>query len=162
MSLVDSAVVELLAYLILNRGYNVSRQCVKDPDIITFMEYLHYIFPQSKFIYMIRDGRAAAYSLMVQIREKMLPSVFRAYLANWSSFNRKANKICHKIGSKYCLRVKYEDLVLHPEQTLRTVIKFLGESWSDELLKHQEHFGSKISVSKTEWSSHQIVSLFCF
>ena len=40
-------------------------QCVKDVDILFYTEYLHGLFPNAKFIYMIRDGRAAAYSLII-------------------------------------------------------------------------------------------------
>ena len=181
MSLLDAAVVEFISHIIKNRGFNASRLCVKDPDLISvintihfnklynlsntlfsafkYMEYLHFIFPKSKFIYMVRDGRAVAYSLMVQLKERMLPQVFRAYMATWTTFNRVANRVCISIGSRYCLRVRYEDLVLHPEKTIRNVMLFLGEDWTNDLLKHQEHVGGKISISKTEWSSHQIVSI---
>ncbi len=148
ISLVDSAVAELLSYLIKNRGYNVPRQCVKDSDIFVYMEFLHYIFPKSKFIYMVRDGRAAAYSLMVHLKEEMLPSVFSTYFDTWNSFNRLVNKLCIKIGPNYCLRVKYENLILHSEKTLREIIQFLNESWSDEMLKNLNHIGSNISNSE--------------
>ena len=40
---------------------------------------------------------------------------------------------------------------------LRNMMEFLQESWSDELLRHDQYLGKKIKVSKTEWSSHQIV-----
>ena len=64
---------------------------------------------------------------------------------------------CSNVGEEFCLVVKYEDLCLHPEKTLKRVVSFLIEEWSDKLLNHQNFIGSDIVVSKTEWSSHQIV-----
>ena len=62
---IDSAAVEFITHMMLNRGFKAKRQCVKDVDILFYIEYLHELFPKAKFIYMIRDGRAAAYSLTV-------------------------------------------------------------------------------------------------
>lgn len=81
---------------------------------------------------------------------------------NWFTFNQNVANQCTKVGSNACLMIKYEDLVLHPESTLRRVIKFLGEEWSDKLLRHQDFIGTDISISKTEWSSHQIVIFLTF
>ena len=121
------------------------------------MEYLHSLFPAAKFIYMVRDGRAAAYSYMTQVKETMTFRKYKSYLSSWKSFNKKASDDCRKLGDEYCLLVRYEDLVLHPRASLKRVVEFLNVKWTDELLKHQEHIGNEISISKTEWSSHQII-----
>ena len=65
--LIDSAIVDFVSHIMLNRGLNSKRACAKDPDIVLNTEYLQRIFPNAKIIYMIRDGRAAAYSYMVFI-----------------------------------------------------------------------------------------------
>jgi protein-tyrosine sulfotransferase len=52
-----------------NRGLKSKRICAKDPLIVLSTEYLHKIYPNAKIIYMIRDGRAAAYSHMVYLFE---------------------------------------------------------------------------------------------
>ena len=85
-NLIDSGIVEFISHVMLNRGFKSKRACVKDPDIVLYFsifsknllsytynlsnkvqntEYLHKIFPNAKIIYMVRDGRAAAYSHMV-------------------------------------------------------------------------------------------------
>lgn len=158
--IVDTAIIDFISHIMLNRGFEADRMCAKDPDIILYMDYLKTIFPNAKFIYMVRDGRAAAYSYMLQIREKINFRKYKTYLSSWATFNRKVSDDCKQI--KACLLVRYEDLVLHPEKTLRNVMNFLGLNWTDELLKHQDHIGSEISISKTEWSSHQIVNLLYF
>jgi len=111
---------------------------------------------------MIRDGRAAAYSLMVQLKENLTWRKYRAYLSTWNQFNKDVTRQCDNVGQEFCLIVKYEDLCLHPKSTLERVIQFLNENWSDKLLNHQNFIGSDIIVSKTEWSSHQIVNFSHF
>ena len=63
--IIDSGIVEFVTHVMLNRGLESKRACAKDPDIVLNTEYLHKIFPNAKIIYMVRDGRAAAYSYMV-------------------------------------------------------------------------------------------------
>ena len=65
-SLVDSAIVDFVSNVMLNRNLKKSkRACAKDPNIVLYTEYLHQLFPNAKIIHMVRDGRAAAYSHMV-------------------------------------------------------------------------------------------------
>lgn len=158
-TIVDSAIVDFISNVMNNRGFKAERLCAKDPDIVLHMEYIHSILPKTKFIYMVRDGRAAAYSLMTQLKEKINSETFRSFLATWIAFNEHVSHSCSNIGTQFCLIVKYEDLVLHPEKVLRKVMLFLDEEWTDELLRHQDHIGKEIKISKTEWSTHQIVSL---
>lgn len=157
MKTIDSGIANFITHIMENRGFKAPRLCAKDPDVIYFTEYLHSIFPKAKFIYMVRDGRAAAYSYMLQINELMNFKKYKSYIFSWANFNRKVSSDCKRVGNEFCLQIRYEDLILHPEKTLRRVSEFLGVKWTDELLKHQDHIGSKIAVSKTEWSSHQIV-----
>jgi len=120
------------------------------------MAYLHQLFPRAKFIYLIRDGRAAAYSHILKVQESMTPKMYGMYLKAWYEFNRDNMRECKKIGPDFCLIVKYEDLVLHPEKTLKNVMKFLNEEWNNELLRHHDHIDN-ITLSKFEWSTDQVI-----
>lgn len=162
LSIIDSAMTDFIANIMRNRGFNASRLCAKDPDVLQYMDYLYNIFPKAKFIFMVRDGRAAAYSLSQQYKERTDFFRFREHLLSWMFFNKKVSEKCEQVGANICLIVKYEDLVLIPEATLKKVMNFLGEKWSIELLNHHNHIGKEVSVSKTEWSTHQIVNSFKF
>ena len=61
------------------------------------------------------------------------------------------------MGSDYCLIVKYEQLILHPTRELKRIMSFLNETFVDELLQHEKFIGARIQVSKTEWSTDQIM-----
>ena len=113
--------------------------------------------PDAKFIYMIRDGRAVAHSNIVQSKDRKGSVAFIEYLVKWQKLNEKAIQDCDKIGPDLCLRMRYEDLVLHPEKTLKNMSKFLNVEFTKEFLNHQAHIGDDIQISKTEWSSHQII-----
>ena len=56
-----------------------------------------------------------------------------------------------KSNPDICVRVKYEDLVLQPEMTLRKLMPLLGEAFSDRQLRHheQEHgFGTEDPIAR--------------
>ncbi|VDP29060.1 unnamed protein product [Schistosoma mattheei] len=61
---VDSAVRSFILSLIQNAGENALVLCNKDPLSFIYLEYLAEIFPEAKFIHMVRDGRAVINSLV--------------------------------------------------------------------------------------------------
>ena len=113
------ALTSFIYSLLENRGHKVPRLCSKDPEILYHMEFLHNLFPRAKFVYMVRDGRACAYSYLITLNETRKYSNMRAYLVTWNDYNQKVYKQCKNIGSQYCLVVKYEHLILNPEETLK-------------------------------------------
>ena len=139
-----------------SRGLKAPRMCAKDPDIVKHLIFMHELFPKAKFIYMVRDGRAASYSLINQIFNYQTENLYASHLKIWYQFNLQTERQCQKIGPNHCLIVKYEDLVLHPENTIKKVMSFLNEPFNDRLLKHYAYL-NEIKISKSEWSSHQIV-----
>jgi protein-tyrosine sulfotransferase len=114
------------------------------------------MFPNAKFIYMVRDGRSVVYSLIKIYKESNDPTTIRKYLLTWNSFNKVVNYQCKKLGSKLCKLVKYEDLILKTKDTMKEVGSFLNLSWTNEFLNHEKYIGDKITISSTEWSTNQI------
>lgn len=62
----DSAVAAFILEIIAKHGPPSTRLCNKDPFTLRTAMYLKQIFPNSKFIFMIRDGRAVVHSLMTR------------------------------------------------------------------------------------------------
>ena len=75
-NLVDLAIIQFFTNVMLNLNSKSKRGCATDPDIVMNSEYLHKIFPSAKFIYMVRDGRAAAYSQMVSIFNLFFSTIY--------------------------------------------------------------------------------------
>lgn len=56
-------------------------------------------------------------------------------------------KECEELGPDKCLKVKYEDLVLHPKPEMEKILKYLGLPWMDEVLHHEQYINKPGGVS---------------
>jgi len=113
--------------------------CNKDPFTLRSMQRLVRLFPQSKFILMIRDGRAVADSIVsghVTIRGFDVET-HRGALADWNRAMSTMFSQCMAVKVDRCLPVYYEQLVLEPREQLRRVLKFIGVDWNDAVLRHE-------------------------
>ena len=63
---------------------------------------------------------------------------------------------CMEVGPKYCIQVKYEDLVLHPRPTLKKILDFADLEWTENVMEHQKHM-EHISLSAVEKSTDQVI-----
>ena len=156
ISLIETSTALFIYEIMEGHLRRAKHLCAKDPDILYYMDYLHKVFPSAKFIYMIRDGRACAYSSLVQIKEPKLYRYFMKYFRTWIGGNMIFNNLCEKVGDKVCKRVRYENLVSKPKETLMDLVEFLNLTWTDDFLKYNEFVGDKVVVSQVEWSSDQI------
>ncbi len=106
------------------------------------------LFPDARFIHIVRDPRDVVVSLR---REEWWP---------WKSVQRTARavrKTLHRqeyteraLGERYA-RVRYEDLVLDPEPTLRRLCEFLGEAFDERMLRYHESERAGFLESEREW-----------
>ena len=87
---------------------------------------LNRLFPQAKFIHMLRDGRDVAISFA------RTPWWYRDISLNIERWNKEVNKIEQdglRLLKSRLLTVRYEDLVLTPEKITRKVCEFLDISF---------------------------------
>ena len=68
------------------------------------------------------------------------------------------NDQCNELGPDSCLKVHYEQLVLHPREQLERITKFLDLEWNEDVLHHEEQINKQngVSLSKVERSSDQV------
>ena len=141
-----------------NQGARLT--CCRDAGLANFIDYLHRLFPNIKFIYMIRDGRAHAHSMVkrgYKYDNLTNKQDFSFFLSNWQSSVNSQYAQCKRAGPHSCMPVFYEQLVLHPEGTMRNVSSFLGIDFDPAVLSHEKQVGDKVEVSKQGWSSSQII-----
>ncbi|CAD5214482.1 unnamed protein product [Bursaphelenchus okinawaensis] len=156
---INSGVSAFIIQIIAGHGAPAKRYCNKDPFTLKSTEYLSEIFPNSKFIFMIRDGRATVHSIIsrkVTITGFDLSS-YRQCLERWNAGISMMYEQCASVGPTKCKMVHYEELVLHPEREMRQILEFLDLPWDDRVLHHEMLVGKKIALSKTERSTDQIV-----
>ncbi|CAO2629055.1 Protein-tyrosine sulfotransferase 2 [Lemmus lemmus] len=123
--------------------------CNKDPFTLKSSVYLARLFPNSKFLLMVRDGRASVHSMItrkVTIAGFDLSS-YRDCLTKWNKAIEVMYAQCMEVGRDKCLPVYYEQLVLHPRRSLKRILDFLGITWSDTVLHHEDLIGKPGGVS---------------
>ncbi|KAK6296267.1 hypothetical protein J4Q44_G00339800 [Coregonus suidteri] len=156
----DAAMQAFLLEIIVKHGEPANFLCNKDPFALKSLSYLAKIFPHAKFVLMIRDGRASVHSMIsrkVTIAGFDLGS-YRDCLTKWNRAIETMYTQCLEASDK-CLPVHYEQLVLHPEKWMRTLLKFLDIPWNEAVLHHEELIGKAggVSLSKVERSTDQVI-----
>lgn len=156
----DSALGAYILSIVAKHGHLAPRLCNKDPFTLRSMGRLLKVFPQSKFVFMVRDGRATAHSIIarkVTIRGFKLDSI-QSCIKEWNRAISSMYNECKSVGRDTCIMVYYEQLVLHPEKQIRRVLDFLDIRWHDQVMHHEQMIGQSggISLSKKEPSTDQV------
>jgi len=111
------------------------------PHTLLHMETMASIFPRARFVHVIRDGRDVVGSLLQ--RDWIDPATGekvwccqspKAAAEYWVHVVDAIREQGARIPGRY-LEVQYEDLIAHPEASMRMVLAFLGETWEDAVLQ---------------------------
>ena len=105
----------------------------KTPFHSWHMTDLAEVFPEAVFVAITRHPAAVVTSL----KKKFHYAVPEAS-DYWTSTNLEVLRQGLDLGSDRFVAIRYEDVVRTPEPTLRALVAWLGEPWSDDLLRHQE------------------------
>ena len=62
----DSALSAFILEVVARHGEASPRLCNKDPFTLKSGTYLKHLFPKSKFLFMVRDGRATVHSIITR------------------------------------------------------------------------------------------------
>nr|CAH7715005.1 unnamed protein product [Callosobruchus chinensis] len=155
----DAAIAAFMLEVIARHGEPAPRLCNKDPLTIKSGTYVLELFPNAKFIFMVRDGRATVHSIItrkVTITGFDLTN-YRQCIKKWNSAVESMNNQCRELGPSRCLRVPYEQLVLHPRKWMDKVLRFLDVRWDDSVLHHEDFINKEVKLSKVERSSDQVI-----
>lgn len=127
----------------------------KTPWYLMHPEKLLALFPQAKFIYIVRDGRDVGLSLLQQ---KWGPNNIYACAKYWKRLNRQHACFAKLRKDKQLLELKYETLISSRDNTLEQIYRFLEEpSLSQQDLKRLPQAISQNTCKwKTQLSSRQL------
>ncbi|CAF1180608.1 unnamed protein product [Adineta ricciae] len=158
-AILDSAVRAFVYEILLHHSLSADILCDKDPFVLKYATYVASIFPNSKFLLLIRDARAVIHSVMTRrvTITGFSQTDYRQNLKLWNKGIESMFQQCQQIGHNRCMMVYYEQLVLQPKKSIENILKFLDVPWVDSVLHHEELIGKKISLSKTEHSSDQVI-----
>lgn len=157
----NSAIAQFCLEIIAKHGEPAPRLCNKDPLTLKMGTYVIELFPNAKFLFMVRDGRATVHSIIsrkVTITGFDLTN-YRQCMTKWNHAIEVMHNQCKEIGKERCMMVYYEQLVLHPEEWMRKILNFLDVPWNDSVLHHEEFINKPngVPLSKVERSSDQVI-----
>lgn len=110
-----------------------SRWGEKTPGNLFYVRTLLDMFPDAQFVHLVRDPRAGVYSMLRT-----------SFFGDDASFNALIRRECLREGLKLdrempqtqWTRLRYEDLLVEPESTLRSLCSFLGEAYDPAMLRY--------------------------
>lgn len=121
-----------------------SRWAEKTPHNVLFMMPLAQIFPDAKFLHVVRDGRDVACSLVTMnwVGPDGNKVDYIRNIANAAGYWRHVYLNVQQQAAQPLLRgrvmeIRYEQLVTETEKTMRSVLQFVDEPWDESVLAHQ-------------------------
>lgn len=107
--------------------------CEKTPKNCIEFNRIHDLFEgKVKIIHMVRDCRDVITSIH--------PNYNKRY---WVPIERWINDVTVGLSCKYAKIVKYEELVFHPEETLKDICCFIELDYEDNLMEYHKHTSKK-------------------
>lgn len=105
----------------------------KTPRHVNDLPLLGSLFPEARFVHMLRDGRDVALSVL-ELERLHHRAATPAYF--WARHIRLARSAAQELGPARFAEVRYEDLLEDPEGELRRVCRFLGLGFEPVMLEH--------------------------
>lgn len=103
----------------------------KNPHYSLYGEQLKEIFPNALFIHLARDPR----DTILSFKQVSFDSNNTATLAyRWNIYNREISKFRNRYPHQF-LYIRFEDLLIKPEETLTNICNFLGVQYDPEMLR---------------------------
>jgi Sulfotransferase family len=93
------------------------------------------LWPQARFIHLVRDGRDVAYSC---VKEKGWSGNPWLATERWMKAEQLWDTLSQQIPAERKLEITYEDLVCQPVQTLDRVCKFLGVEYHPAMMSYPQ------------------------
>jgi Sulfotransferase family len=121
----------------------------KTPMYMEYLPLLRRLFPDARFVHLIRDGRDAALSFLsmpegVVTRTWAYPTSAADFACQWRAEVRAARALGRRVGPSRYLELRYEALVEDPERELRRICAFAGLSFEPAMLG----FAGEVDVSR--------------
>jgi hypothetical protein len=119
----------------------------KTPHYVHHVDHLLTVWPQARFVVLVRDGRDVALSLR---RMPFGPNNAWA-AAPWWARGIRAGERAQSAHPDHVLTVRYEDLAQAPAEVVPRICEFLELAYSPAMLALEEADPSKIVADQASW-----------
>ena len=135
----DDAIAAVFAAYAAERGK--ARWGDKTPLYMQHLDLLERLFPDARFVHLIRDGRDAALSFLSVPAGLMTegwghPRDAAGFACQWATEVASARELGARVGGQRYRELRYEALVADPEGELRTVCAFAGLEFDPAMLDY--------------------------
>ena len=118
-----------------------SRWGDKTPLYMQYLGLLERLFPDARFLHLIRDGRDAAVSFLQMPAGVVTegwghPRSVEGFAAQWRTEIRAARRLGERVGPDRYLELHYEDLVADPAAVLTKACEFAGLAYDPAMLSY--------------------------
>lgn len=118
----------------------------KTPDYVRWLPFLHGLFPWTKVVHIIRDGRDVCLSMLEWAKEDKGPGRFELWREEpvgvcalwWGWHVSSGRRDGEALGPSKYRELQYEELVVRPEETLRDLANFLDLPFASEMFAYYE------------------------
>jgi Sulfotransferase family len=129
-------------------GKNAGKRLVGDktPEYVRYFRTLHGLWPEAKFVHIIRDGRDVCLSVINWKKSSNLASRFPTWQGDrvttialwWEWLVSLGRKDGETLGTELYHEVRYEALVSNPAHECERICAFLNIPYDDTLLRFHE------------------------
>ncbi len=125
----------------------------KTPHYILELEALTKLYPEAKYLYIIRDGRDVALSLL---RKVWGPNNVYSCALQWQEANNKSQfEIIKKLEQKgQLIVIRYETLIDEPESECERIYAFLGEDIAEHSAIVEQLTAKTIKGNHSKWKKN--------
>jgi Sulfotransferase family len=131
-------------YRAFARSRGKSRYGDKTPNYIHEIPTLAGVFPEARFVHIIRDGRDVASAFIDQ--EKMRPNGIAEAALLWRERVSAGRSGGREVGPGRYSEVRYEHLVATPEPALRELCEFLELEYDPAMLAYTERAAEVVAI----------------
>jgi hypothetical protein len=132
-----------------------SRYGDKTPGYVLHLHLLADLFPEARFVHVIRDGRDVALSYMQTRFGPRRPSEGALYWRDRVASGRVAGA---RLGADRYRELRYEDLLQHPEREVASLSTFLYLEFHPDMLNYFQE-GAKLRAETADPSAHPSLTL---
>lgn len=124
----------------------------KTPSYTEDIDVLRQIFPNAKFIHLVRDGRDV---LVSQKNIEWFSRNVVRLIRDWQWKVSIAHKVGQVLGDDF-LEIRYEDLIRQPEEKLREICAFLDEDYDPDMMSYNEVGKDTVPEESIRWHKNSI------
>lgn len=146
----DAASALRVFYELYAARFKKNRWGDKTPYYCLHMDQLSLLFPEARFIHIIRDGRDVALSTKGLWFD--LGKTIEETAVNWANRIRQTRQLAQLVP--YYMELRYEDLIAEPEITLRKICKFIHLPYHPAMLEYHQTANKRLDEFKSRYTEN--------